>query len=230
MDALLYDFAPELGETLLYYTICPAFHAAQEIFAYRSETAYVTEGYENGIAHYTVYEDSDSLIMMSDGSTRRRILLSITWGVDYWSEVWIEGIGRLEGFNDSGGFETENPLKMMLCYSDSTGAFYRTGYDFDGSDDCFNDCGYGPGGIPDNVFGNLTVWPNPVEEALHIEGFQSDGSNMILKIINNVGDCLFSEKRSDGRITLNMKSFSPGIYFLTLKTQQYHKIYKIIKL
>ena len=231
MEVLLYDFSIQLEDSFCYYTICPTFHTAQEIFAYRSESAYVVEGYENGQSLYTVYENSDSLITMSDGSTRRRILLDITWGVDYWNDVWIEGIGRLNGFNDQAGFETDVPLKMLLCSSDNNGATYQTGYDFDGSDDCFN-YGHGGGDVPEREMLKVKIYPNPVKEYLYVSVKQLYDRDFSVNIFNMMGICVHNETVSgtmfDKEIDL---SFLPkGVYLVKLGENKRHVTQKIIKL
>ena len=234
MEVLLYDFSIQLEDSFCYYTICPTFHAAQEIFAYRSESAYVVEGYENGQSLYTVYENSDSLITMSDGSTRRRILLEITWGVDYWNDVWIEGIGRLNGFNDQAGFETDVPLKMLLCYSDNNGATYQTGYDFDGSDDCFNCFNYGHGGgdVPEREMLKVKIYPNPTDDVLFIElSGGAEISNIALYDLQGrvVGANNHSPLQGMAT-TLDVKSVPAGIYILRVtdtEGKEYHR--KIVR-
>ena len=231
MEVLLYDFSIQLEDSFCYYTIRPTFHAAQEIFAYRSESAYVVEGYENGQSLYTVYENSDSLITISDGSTRRRILLEITWGVDYWNDVWIEGIGRLNGFNDQAGFETDVPLKMLLCYSDNNGATYQTGYDFDGSDDCFN-YGHGGGDVPEREMLKVKIYPNPTDDVLFIElSGGAEISNIALYDLQGrvVGANNHSPLQGMAT-TLDVKSVPAGIYILRVtdtEGKEYHR--KIVR-
>ena len=234
MDVTLYDFTPQLGESFLYYTICPTSHVAQEVLACRSETAYVTEGYDYENVYYTVYEDSDSLITMSDGSTRRRILLYITWGVNnYFNDVWIEGIGRLEGFNDIAAFDTETPLRMLLCYHDNTGAFYQTGYDFDGSDDCFNNNGHGTFSIPENSFGHISVYPNPTDGLLTVELSNGAGiANIALYDLQGrvVGANNHSPLQTGATATLSLNSVPAGVYVLRVtdtEGREYHQ--KIVK-
>ena len=156
MEVVLYDFSPQLDEYFSYYTICPGSNSAMEICAYRCESACVLIGYENGHARDTCYVDSDSLITMSDGATRKRILLRTNGAI--FEEVWIEGIGRLMGFDDFSIVEAEFPFKILLCYSDSTDTSYQTGFDFDGLDDCFN-YGHGGGDVPEWEMLKVKIYP-----------------------------------------------------------------------
>ena len=229
MEVVLYDFSPQLGDYFSFYTICPSSHSAQEIYASRFESAYVLTGYENGYAHDTYYIDSDSLITMSDGTKRKRILLQTDGTI--FEEVWIEGVGRLRGFDDFSIVEAEYPFKMLLCYGDSTGASYQTGFDFDGMDDCFN-YGHGGGDVPGWEKLNLRVYPNPVTEQLHISVKQLEDRDLSVHIFNTMGICVHSETvsgtESDKKINLG---FLPkGIYLVDLEESKRHVTQKIIKL
>ncbi len=229
MEVVLYDFSPQLGDYFSFYTICPSSHSAQEIYASRFESAYVLTGYENGYAHDTYYIDSDSLITMSDGTTRKRILLQTDGTI--FEEVWIEGIGRLRGFDDFSIVEAEFPFRMLLCYSDSTGASYQTGFDFDGLDDCFNN-GHGGGDVPEWEKLNFRAYPNPVTNRLHISVKQLDDRDFSVNIFNMMGICVHNETVSgtmfDKEIDL---SFLPkGVYLVELGENKRHVTQKIIKL
>lgn len=229
MEVLLYDFSLQLGDVVSYYSICPGSNSAKEIYAMRSESAFVIEGYENGQALYTVYEDTDSLIVMSDGTTRKRILLE-TDGEIY-EEVWIEGIGRLRGFDDLSLIEAESPFKILLCYSDSMGTFYQTGYDFDDLDDCFN-YGHGGGDVVETEGFIIKIYPNPFTEQLHILTPQLEDMDMSVLIYNIMGVCVYKEKIAGTHFdnTINLDFLPKGIYAINMKTTKRFNTQKIIKL
>ena len=229
MEVVFYDFSPQLGEYFFYYTICPGSNSAQEVCASRVESAYVLAGYENGNAHNTYYVDSDSLITMSDGTPRKRILLQ-TDGTLF-EEVWIEGIGRLRGFDDFSIVEAEFPFKMLLCYSDSTGASYQTGFDFDGLDDCFN-YGHGGGDVPEWKMLNIRIFPNPTDDILFIELIGGAGiANVALydlqgRMVTGVCDT----PQRGGTATITVKSIPAGVYVLRVTDadgKEYHR--KIVR-
>lgn len=229
MEVVLYDFSPQLGDYFSYYTICPSSNSAQEVCASRAESAYVLAGYENSYTHNTYYLDSDSLITMSDGTTRKRILLQTDGAI--FEEVWIEGIGRLRGFEDFSIVEAEFPFKMLLCYGDGTGASYQTGFDFDGTDDCFND-GHGGGDVPEWEKLNFRVYPNPVTEQLHISVKQLEDRDLSVHIFNTMGKCVYVKTVSGTEFDkeINLGFLSKGIYLVDLEESKRHVIQKIIKL
>ena len=229
MEVVLYDFSPQLGDDFSYYTICPGSNSAQEVCASRVESAYLLTGYENGHFHDMYYSDTDSLITMSDGTTRKRMLLQTDGTI--FEEVWIEGIGRLRGFDDFSIVEAEFPFKMLLCYSDSTGASYQTGFDFDGLDDCFND-GHGGGDVPEWEKLNIKIYPNPVTEQLHISVNQLDDKDLSVHIFNTMGICVHSEIVSGTEFDkeINLGFLPKGIYLVDLEESKRHVTQKIIKL
>lgn len=230
MEVVLYDFSPQLGDYFSFYTICPSSHSAQEIYASRFESAYVLTGYENGYAHDTYYIDSDSLITMSDGTTRKRILLQTDGNII--DEVWIEGIGRLRGFEDFSIVEAEFPFRMLLCYSDSTGASYQTGFDFDGLDDCFNN-GHGGGDVPEWEKLNFRAYPNPATNILNISVSEIQGGSYSFQLLDILGNIIYQESFSDIDIiesSIDIKQLPVGIYLVHLQGGDSNYNYKIVKL
>lgn len=227
MEVVLYDFSLPLGDTVTYYTIHPTSHAAMAIHAHRTDNAYILTGYDNGQSQYMVYLDSDSLITISDGSTRRRILMySDITGQD---EVWIEGIGRLRGFDDCHISEIDNPSKILICYSDSLGVSYQTGFEFDGIEDCFSN---GFGGDVTNIEKlNVKIYPNPVAEKLHISAQQLDDNYLTVHVFNMMGICVHSETIVETVFDkeINLKFLPKGIYMVELKNLKKITTQKIIK-
>ena len=230
MEVVLYDFSPQLGDYFSFYTICPSSHSAQEIYASRFESAYVLTGYENGYAHDTYYIDSDSLITMSDGTTRKRILLQTDGTI--FEEVWIEGIGRLRGFDDFSIVEAEFPFRMLLCYSDSTGASYQTGFDFDGLDDCFNH-GHGGGDVPEREMLKVKIYPNPATNILNISVSEIQRGSYSFQLLDILGNIIYQESFSDIDIiesSIDIKQLPVGIYLVHLQGGDSNYNYKIVKL
>ena len=229
MEVVLYDFSPQMDESFSYYTICPSSNSAMEICASRIESACVLVGYESGYAHDTCYVDSDSLITMSDGTTRRRILLE-TDGT-FFEEVWIEGIGRLRGFDDFSIVEAEIPFKILLCYSDSTGTSYQTGFDFDGLDDCFN-YGHGGGDVPEREMLKVKIYPNPTDDVLFIElrGGAEIANVALYDLQGRMMTGVCDTPQQGGTVTLTVKSIPAGMYVLRVTDadgKEYHR--KIVR-
>lgn len=227
MEVLLYDFSLQMHDTISFYSIHPESHIAHEYFASRFESAFVIEGYEaDGTVHYNVLQDTDSLITMSDGSTRHRILI---FDGNFVEEVWIEGIGRLKGF-DAPNIEVDHyPFRILLCYSDSTGTTYQTGYDFDDTDDCFNnqDYIYGVGEIGRNA---ISIYPNPVRNTMYISSSMPNSSPLIASVLDATGKCLISKTCSEETIMLDTRNLSSGFYFVSVKSDKQETVRKIIKL
>lgn len=227
-EVILYDFSLQTGDTVTYYTINPTSQAAMAFHAHRSDTAHMQIGYDNGQSQYMVYQNSDSLITMSDGSTRRRILMySDITGQD---EVWIDGIGRLGGFEDCHIGVADNPSKILLCYSDSLGVSYQTGFEFDDFEDCFSN-GFG-GDVIEIEKLNVKIYPNPVTEKLHISAQQLEDNYLTVHIFNTMGICVYSENITgmEYDYEFNLKHLPKGIYMVELKNSKKYNTQKIIKL
>ncbi len=226
-EVMLYDFSPQLGNIISYYTICPSSNSATEIYASQIENVYVLMGYENGHAITTYFVDSDSLVTMSDGAVRRRILLETDGQKN--EEVWIEGIGRLNGFDDRSTTEAEPPFKILLCYSDSTGATYKTGFDFDDLDDCYN-YGHDGGNVQEMEKPPFHIYPNPTQYYLHIAFDQPDIECFHVNLINDKGQTLVSKTALSNFVLLNVEMLNPGLYFLEILLGSHRISQKIIKL
>ena len=229
LEVVLYDFSTRLDDYFSYYTICPGSNAAHEIYANRVESVCVLTGYGNGHIYDTCYVDSDSLVTISDGTTRKRILLQTDGNI--YEEVWIEGIGRLRSFEDASIVDAECPFKILLCYSDSTGSSYQTGFDFDGLDDCFN-YGNGGGDVPSWEKLKIRIYPNPVTEQLYISVKQLEDKDLSVCIYNTMGICVHSETVR-GTVfdkAINLDFLPKGIYIVNLEESKRHFTHKIIKL
>ena len=150
---------------------------------------------------------------MSDGTPRKRLLLQTDGTI--FEEVWIEGIGRLRGFDDFSIVEAEFPFKMLLCYSDSTGASYQTGFDFDGLDDCFN-YGHGGGDVPEWKMLNIRIFPNPTDDVLFIELHGGAGiENVALyDLQGRMVETLRATSLQGGTATINVRNIPAGVYVL----------------
>ena len=222
-DVLLYDFSLQFGQTITYYSLLPQCNAAKEIVAFRTNSVNVP------IEEYEYYEDTDSLVTMSDSSTRHRILLHTNnIGTNY-SDIWIESIGRLAGFNDPNSFSVDEPWTILLCYSDSAGVFYQTGYDKDNEpNDCFCN-GYG-GDVQKQESVSFSIYPNPTSNYLHIDIIESDSPSFFVVVLNECGKNIISSKCFEKTSLLDLRKLPSGIYSLIIKTHNHNIVRKIIKL
>lgn len=77
--------------------------------------------------------------------------------------------------------------------------------------------------------GDLKIYPNPVEEVLYIELMNSGGASWILYDVNgrvfNSGELMSGKKKNQ----IDMSSYTKGIYFISLKTNQKSIIKEVLK-
>ncbi len=89
----------------------------------------------------------------------------------------------------------------------------------------------------DNVVSNkeVTIYPNPFNESLYIEGFTSDNtSDVEVRITDLSGKTVFHETRNDAwynqKLKIDLPDVAPGVYLASITDNQSNKItQKIIK-
>jgi len=64
----------------------------------------------------------------------------------------------------------------------------------------------------------MTIFPNPVNETLHIELEELSIDKFDVKIFNTMGQLLLQQINFDKKITVNVKNLSEGLYYLVVKT------------
>ena len=76
---------------------------------------------------------------------------------------------------------------------------------------------------------SFDIFPNPSYNNLTIKGVFLEKGQII--IYDNLGRSIYSKKYNHGiqNITIDMSSFSKGLYFIKLKSKTSQKIEKIIK-
>jgi hypothetical protein len=74
---------------------------------------------------------------------------------------------------------------------------------------------------------NLSVYPNPVKNELHID--MAIASEMAINIMDITGKLILVKTIQDQNNTINLKELAKGIYFVNIKSSLKSKTYKIIK-
>lgn len=135
-------------------------------------------------------------------------------------EYWIEGIGSTKNLLSPFTYEFEWFL-YDLCYTDSINYFINPP---DGADSCHYTL---TTGINDEelLTNYLTVYPNPATENLTLEIPQKT----VIEILNIEGQIIKSISDADTKITIDLRSFSRGIYIIKAKTDKGIVTKKFIK-
>ena len=76
--------------------------------------------------------------------------------------------------------------------------------------------------------GEINVYPNPVKTILNIEN-RVNNHEIELKLLDVSGKLLMSTNSSEELISLNVKKFPQGIYFLNVSTSEKTGTFKIVK-
>jgi len=79
-----------------------------------------------------------------------------------------------------------------------------------------------PSGVEDfNSVKQLSVYPNPVKDRLHVSFTMNDGSNSSVQLLDLTGQIVYSENISDNNSysrDIDIASFSKGVYILKINT------------
>ncbi len=74
--------------------------------------------------------------------------------------------------------------------------------------------------FPDFSDLEIKMYPNPVSDMLHIDLDKTESSDIQLMLFDACGKLLASYQKSSNEISLPVDSYSPGIYFLQVKTSK----------
>jgi hypothetical protein len=105
---------------------------------------------------------------------------------------------------------------------------FTTGSIIENSNLISNSCNLSLSIVDKSFTKDIVVYPNPVKEALHITILDSNITNVIIKVINSLGQILIEKKANSNPITIPTDKLTPGIYFVTLFSEQNTKTFKII--
>jgi hypothetical protein len=227
MEVLLYDFSLEIGDTVCYYSIGSS---VTKSYAIRAESANIYVGQHDYSAVTHQYSAADTLVYLSDNSSRNQILLQ---GLSYFPKdnVWIEGIGGIRGFDEGAQMNlSDYGQRVLLCFTDSFGAYFQTEFDLDDtSDDCFSN-GFG-GDVTEREEMAAKIYPNPTDDVLYIELSGMEIANVALYDLQGriVGANNHSPLQGT-TATLSLKSVPAGVYLLRVtdtEEREYHR--KVVK-
>jgi hypothetical protein len=79
--------------------------------------------------------------------------------------------------------------------------------------------------------GKITIYPNPVNEILHLKVEMNTASDFELGFFNLAGSILYSEDFSDiqnADLELDVRRYPPGIYFLRVRSGKSKQVLKVI--
>jgi len=84
-------------------------------------------------------------------------------------------------------------------------------------------------GVESAIAGTTSIYPNPASEAVFID-LTGPANNVILKVYNSIGQIVTDQKIEDGtkKITIDVKKFSPGIYYFELSSTEGSIKHKIV--
>lgn len=230
MEVLLYDFSIKIGDTVCYYSLGGSGYVAKN-YAVHAESANIYVGQHDNSAVTHQYSIADTLVYLSDNSSRCQILLQ---GLSYYPEdnVWIEGVGGIRGFDEGTQMNlSDYGQRILLCFSDSSEATFQTEFDFDeDSDDCFSN-GFG-GDLPEKEMLDFRVYPNPVTDKLYISSCQLDDNDLSIHIFNILGNCVYRNTFEGLGVVkeINLDFLPKGAYMLLIEQSDINFTQKIIKL
>ena len=230
MEVLLYDFSLKNGDTVCYYSLSEDGYVAKN-YAVRVESANIYVGQHDYSAVTHQYSAADTLVYLSDNTSRNQILLQ---GLSYFPKdnVWIEGIGGIQGFGEGMQMSlSDYGQRILLCFSDSSGATFQTGFDFDeDSDDCFSN-GFG-GDVPEVGKLDVIVYPNPLTEQLHISVNQMEDTHLSIHVFNIMGICVYRDTIEGSRYDkeINLDFLPKGAYVVLIEQSDKKFTQKIIKI
>lgn len=107
----------------------------------------------------------------------------------------------------------------LRCYEDDAFGLYSTGI--------FAECDYVVS-IPEKELSEVSIFPNPCKDFLHIE-LADFSTNHSISIIDVYGNEVFNSFFANSQLQLNMAGFSSGIYFLRISSNTNVINCKIIK-
>ena len=86
-----------------------------------------------------------------------------------------------------------------------------------------------PTGISDLESTAIHIYPNPVQDKLHIDFKNEDFRDGEIKIYDAMGNLISTQKHFEGELTINTEKFSTGIYFISAESQNHISTLKFCK-
>ncbi|MCF8308721.1 MAG: T9SS type A sorting domain-containing protein [Bacteroidales bacterium] len=153
--------------------------------------------------------DSVDMITLENGEVRKRMILTSNFYSG--EEIWIEGVGSLNGLDFVGyNMMTADHWYELNCYTEND----TLKYDNPNYESCF----YTTVGMDETVSNHeFSVSPNPFKQQLIVDIDSHDNKVFDIKLINPQGIVVL-EKLSvrTGKHILTVQSLEKGIYLLQL--------------
>ena len=175
-EKMLYDFSMQSGDSIWYYD-------PSECLKLLSVSDTILEGEcVSRKAYYFSYEEN---------------------GVDYGDrEIWIEGIGSLNGLLEPGTYFFIGGYYNLLCYYEDENLIWHHPR--------INGCYVGVDGLEDIEADNsISVCPNPASETVHVEGVRSAE----VQVFNALGQVV---KTVWGTNEIDLRGLVEGVYLLRI--------------
>lgn len=220
----LYRYYPELGKEFL---MCDMSLMEGDTFCLpvldsnNYHFSYLEQGYQ-WIVDSIYYENGRKNILFDcDGDVPDRSFFS----VPYVRFAFIEGVGPTFGpWGFTGG--TEGKLSLLLCVREGTltddiAPFYIA-YPEIG-------CYYYALNVEDNDGITFSLYPNPVKSILHVDFENGQVANVKISITDMTGMVIYQDNVSNNHITLDVSSFSAGMYLFCFENQHGKVVRKFVK-
>jgi len=139
-------------------------------------------------------------------------------------EIWIDGVLIHTWQWSLGCFGTPGMITLgsMNIYAwNSTGNSPLAYFD----DLCFEQLTYVGIGENIEVNSNISVYPNPANDFVNIE---SSANINEVKIFNNLGQIVYSQKIDNNFVRINTEEFITGIYHIQINSQDGIKTQKLV--
>jgi len=224
-----YDYGTliEDGQMVFYQKSNGYLELLYDFGAVKGDSFYVYDGPK--IRFYTypekVFLRVDSVDTISiQGIARKRIMLEghNAYGHSV-EETWISGIGSLSGILFNGSFAVGYDGSYLRCLNQGDTLLYKYPY----AEDCFysNHVGMiGTYGISEKI----EIFPNPTADLITIESDKADRIEILITSLN--GQLILSREMEGTTHQLDLSSFEKGVYFITIRSQDFVTTRKIIKL
>jgi len=206
-EVLVYDFNLKVGDTIFYYI---DFYRDYKFGDFKCKSCgdLITRDDEN--THFKVVKSIDKVIL-ADGTERRRFSL-YEWYDEYVDDIWIEGVGSIEGLL--------NPIINLsapcgdeyhfTCLRENQEVIYHT-------PKC-TDCLCGHLNVPAIAKFDISTYPNPAFSTVTIE---ANNFNKV-EVYNIFGQLLHTAKNQ----IVDVSYFNAGVYFFKIFDTENNSVVK----
>jgi hypothetical protein len=95
--------------------------------------------------------------------------------------------------------------------------------------DCNGDCNIEPIGMEEESWSSeIKIYPNPTGDLLHVDSEHPGYHSITITTMN--GQLLYSSEKKSNNLEIDLSSFQKGIYFITIRSEQFVTTRKLVKL